>query len=157
MGFSLVREAVDVAKARGQAPGPAFVRFAPRREEVLPILAREAVCSMRMAEAVFARGEGDLGAELTPVNPGWFARWAAGWAGPERELAMARWYLGERVSAAARAGGDLAAMAASQAAPDALPASLLVRVLAFSGSSAIAGMKEAIEAHERLVGAPRGV
>ncbi|WP_434417284.1 hypothetical protein [Nannocystis pusilla] len=56
VGFAIARDALQVAEARNLPAGPAFMAFAPRREEVLPILAREAVCSLRLAEAALRSG-----------------------------------------------------------------------------------------------------
>src|SRR5690606_5524647 len=111
IGFSIADDALAVARARGEALPAAFSRWAPRREEVLPIVAREAVCSLRMAEAAFAGGKDGLADPGTAGEHGWAARWSAGRVGPERELAMARWYFGGRVEAAARARDDLPALA----------------------------------------------
>ncbi|MDC0715994.1 hypothetical protein [Nannocystis bainbridge] len=153
VGFAIARDALQVAEARNLPAGPAFVAFAPRREEVLPILAREAVCSLRMAEAAFHSGA----SEAAPVEPGVVARWSSAWVGPERELAMARWYLGERVAAAAAAGDDLGAVAATQTLPeqpDALPASLLVRSLAGSGASTVSDMQATLAGYAARLGPP---
>lgn len=157
VGFSIAREALAVAEARGQPLGPAFVAFAPRREEVVPLLAREAACSYAMAEAAFSRGTSDLGKGTTIEPDGWASRWSATWVGPERELAMAKWYLGERVAAAAAAGDDLTAVAATQVLPDdpdALPASLLVRALASDAASVITDIQAELARYTARVGPP---
>lgn len=155
VGFAIARDALQVAEARNLPAGPAFMAFAPRREEVLPILAREAVCSLRLAEA--ALGSGASGSQAR-VDPGVVARWSTAWVGPERELAMARWYLGERVAAAAAAGDDLTAVAATQTLPDepdALPASLLVRSLASNGAATVvADMQATLAAWAARLGPP---
>ncbi|WAS97049.1 hypothetical protein [Nannocystis punicea] len=154
VGFAVAGDALQVAEARNLPAGPAFKAFAPRREEVLPILAREAVCSLRLAEAAFRSGAGQ---PADMVEPGVIARWSATWIGPERELAMARWYLGERVAAAAAAGDDLTAVAATQVVPDepdALPASLLVRSLAASGASVVTDMQATLTAYAARLGPP---
>ncbi|MCY0992684.1 hypothetical protein OV203_36430 [Nannocystis sp. ILAH1] len=154
VGFAIARDALQVAEARNLPAGPAFMAFAPRREEVLPILAREAVCSLRLAEAALRSGASGS-QEL--ADPGVVARWSTAWVGPERELAMARWYLGERVAAAAAAGDDLTAVAATQTLPDepdALPASLLVRSLAANGATVVADMQATLAAWTARLGPP---
>lgn len=151
-GFAIAREAVEVATARNIAPTTALSTYAPQRREVLSILARESVCTLRMIEGAFAHGESDPGDAWQGRDAGWLSRWASAWVGPERELAMARWYFGEHVAAAARAGDDLAAVAAIYELPDdfdALPKSLLVRALALSGGSAIRDMEATLSAYEQ--------
>lgn len=152
VGFTIAREALEVAKARNVNPTADFIEYAPRRQEILSILARESVCALRLAEAAFAQGETDLGEADGAVDPGWLARWTVGWVGPARELAMARWYLGERVAAAAGAGDDFTAVAATQELPDdpdALPKSLLVRALVVGAAPAVRDMDATVTAYEQ--------
>lgn len=152
VGFSVADDALEVARARGDAVKDAYIAHAPLREEVLPIFAREAVCAVRMAEQVFPGGAPTTS---EAVKQGRLARWLTGRSGPGRELAMVRWYFGARLARAAEAPRDLDAVRAALAVePDEeLPGSLLIHAMAFDHGGSLERMAATISAYEEFVAA----
>ncbi len=128
MGFTIASDAVDWARSRGVPPGELFERYRPTADEVFGGLAREAVCSHRMAEQAFepaALDQGSLGAPSL----------AAPLVGVDRELGMLQLFYADHLEVADAAGRDPRAMVEIYAWDDLddLPPSLLVRLTSLSG------------------------
>lgn len=128
VGLALASEALDRAQERAFPPHALRIHR-PTAAEIYPSLAREAVCTYAEVEAALT---GDL--DLLEIPE--FGRGAL--ASKRRELAMLRWWHGERLARAREARSDLAALGGAVAVPnwDDLPRSSALRLTVPGGQSA---------------------
>lgn len=139
-GHAIAHDAVQLAKQRGYAATPVFVRLAPRAEEVFGSVARDTLCIERMIEDV------ELPPDIGPVG-----RFIAGHAGISRERTMLRWFAGHRLEDGYPLRGDLTAFARAMALPDELPASHLVRMSSLDAGDPIAAVAPKIAEYQAFV------
>lgn len=155
IGFGLASEAVKWAKARGVTSKDLFKRYSPTEAEVLPALARESFCSVRFAEATL---------RSTPAWPLGFSPWPSritdvrrppfGVVRIDRELAVAKLWTAQRLSAAAQHPGDLGAQADAleqNEGTDRLDRTALARVLALPYAERVRRVAEQIDAYRAWI------
>ena len=137
VGFTLARRVAEWGKDRGAPSTDAFHRFRPHAEEVLPLLAREAVCSVRLAEGAYGSSDGET--------------YSA------REVLMLEQYYANLLEQASKTPTDLAKIseAIDHEAPDELPPSLLVRAMTLTLSSVVESTAEDIDAYDSFLKASR--
>lgn len=147
VGMGLARRAAAWAEDRGVRPGESFRRCRPTTAEVLPLLARHAVCSTRLVEAAFRAGGV---AQLAGNEPPWYA---LGGNTTEREILMLKQYYVDVVARASKAPDDLDAMAESLELgdPDQLAPSLAVRTMAMDLSGPLKSIAKTIDAYDSLL------
>lgn len=149
VGLILAEEVAAWARDRGVAPTEALRSLAPAREEMVSLLARDAVFTYESVE-------GELHSPRASTSLAERARWLAGGLldveGGLRELRTA---LGDRVYVAAQAPADLAAAERAMAArEDARTSGPLVRALVIDLTPMVSEAEESIEAYDRwLAGA----
>jgi hypothetical protein len=117
MGFVLAEIAVEQSRAHGRRADQAFVELRPRVEDVLPSLARDAVCLVRLARGADAEQQGPAPAPTRdPV-------------GMDRELLFLKQYYADLLLPFAADPTDLEGLAAAlePADEEQLPKSLLLR------------------------------
>lgn len=141
IGFAIADEARATALRLTWPKSQVFAAHRPRRDQVFPLLAREAYCQATEIEAL----SGQEGA----LDPGG-ARSAL--VSMERELAVLRWYEGQRLVALARVRGDLGALARTLAEPPLPPKSLLIPTLTTAPD--ISDLEAEIAAYDAYVDAP---
>lgn len=152
VGWKLAQRAVVWAEDRRIVPGATFERYRPVAAEVLPVLAREAVCGVRMVEEAFRTGgEETIGAGERP----WYA---AGGTTAEREVLMLEQHYADLIERAAKTPGDLDAIAAAlePGDPDDLPPSLVVRALTIDLSHMVTEAAESIAAYDASLSRSHG-
>ena len=136
VGFRVAAQALVVA---GEGPpAPALARYRPSMDEVFPILAREWVCSYRMAERELKGGEGAERAKLAVV---------------ERELSAARSLAVAVLNRARPVRADPAKLALAVAIPDGSkrPKSPLARLLSLDASHLVQDWGRIISDYDRAL------
>ncbi|MCB9569641.1 MAG: hypothetical protein H6710_20900 [Myxococcales bacterium] len=150
IGATLADTARERAEASGWAPAGALRERAPTRDEIFPLVAREALCSVLLVENAASSPE-----LLEAQGSGW-RRLIQERVGIERELAMLKWYQGKRLHAAHAVADDPNALADALAAPteEELPPSLLLRALLVDTSPRIRDYGEKVAAYEAFLRRP---
>jgi hypothetical protein len=146
VGTTLAEMAVEHAQRRGDPPTAAHRRYRPTPEQLLGIAAREALFTHELSRTGLALSGRQA--------PGSAPRIVPALVDPERELVMLRQYWGDRLSNAATDPSDTDLLVDQFASddPDALPHSLLVRVIAPGSGQMFGQLAMATEEYEAFLG-----
>lgn len=143
VGMRLAADAVATARSRGIAPGDAFVRWKPRRDEVFTTLARDVVCGYRWVRKGLDAGD----AEVLGPRP-ILGRLVS----LERELLMVRTFHADLLHRGHPRRDDPRALAAAvRFEREDLPKSLLVRGIAADPSRPVTDWADAIDEYEAFL------
>ena len=141
VGFTIADAVTSWHVSRRAAPDELTVEQAPLVGEAFPLLAREAVCLHRLASSQLKAGE--LGRDGDGPPPGLIDL--------DREILMVRATFGQWLVDAEPKRDDLEALpSALPVDRDALPKSMVVRVLAFDASPLVTA-REAVANHANLL------
>ncbi len=148
VGFSIADESLRWAQDRGYPP-TALREHRPTRAQLVSLVAREIVCSYELAERELAReAEAQRGASRLQLPTG--AR------GIQRELAMVRWYWGERLHGVAPDAPPQALLARLPDIDDyeRLPESVLLRALAVPFRGQVESVVEKLARYDEFLDSP---